>query len=148
MKRIQFLVIMLVFLSVSVFSADPKKARIVTFKSNVVDCLAAISITQIDGQNRMLPTMGFDIEPGEHSMHGRSTVDLRCSKPVRSESRKPVHVPPLEWFFEAGKVYYVGLDYSSPMRENWRVVVWKVEYEDGEVIFDITKKDTTQLSQP
>ena len=132
---------LLLFLAPPLNAADPEKARVVTFKSNPVKCLASVAITQVDGKNRMLPPGGFKIDPGEHSMHGRATINLRNCPPARTDSRKPVHIPPLEWFFEAGKVYYVGLDYSSPLRENWRLVVWKAEYENGEVIFDRTEDE-------
>jgi len=122
-------------------AAETENARIVTHKSNVVRCLAAVQINQIDGKNRQLPTLGFEIEPGEHTMSGLSTIDLRNCPPEETQSRNPVHIKPLDWFFEAGKVYYVALDYSSPKRENWQIVVWKAETEDGEVIFDITRQD-------
>lgn len=141
MTRMVVVAFLAVFIMAPLHAADPEKARVVTFKSNPVECLASVAITQIDGRNRMVPPGGFEIDPGEHSMHGRATVDLRNCPPARTDSRNPVHIPPLEWFFEPGKVYYVGLDYSSPLRENWRLVVWKAEYENGEVIFDRTEDE-------
>ena len=145
MKILSILIVSLVFPS-ALFADDSTKVRIVTYKSNPVHCLAAIAIRQVDGHQRQLPTMGFELEPGEHSMHGLATADLRNCTPIKSSRRSSVHIPPLEWFFEPGRVYYVALDYSSPNRENWRLVVWKTEYEDGEVIFDITKNDSKQFN--
>ena len=131
MKNVLLMILALAFLPSAVFAKDPDKARVVTFKSNPAKCLASVAIKQIDGHLRQLPTLGFEIEPGLHSMHGMATVDLRHCPVVEDRIRRQVNVPPLEWFFEPGKVYYVGLDHSSVERQNWRLVVWKVEYEDG-----------------
>jgi hypothetical protein len=138
-KKLIFVIMVLAAMPVALSAADPEKAQIVTHKSNPVKCLAAVEINQVDGKQRQLPPGGFEIEPGEHTMKGRSQVDLRNCPPVETHSRKPVHARPLDWFFEAGKVYYVALDYSNPNRENWRTVVWKVIDADGEVIFDLTQ---------
>ena len=105
-------------------------AQVVTFKSNVSECLASVQIKQIDGQLRTLPSLGFEIEPGWHTMHGIAVLHLGTCPVKEERSRKPVHVPPLEWLFEAGKVYYVGLDHSSPYRKNWRLIVWDVKDKD------------------
>ena len=139
-KKLTVLLLSLAVMPTSMFAADPSKSRIVTYKSNPVKCLASVAINQVDGKGRQLPTMGFELEPGTHTMHGRATIDLRNCPVARDRSRTSVHVPPLDWFFEAGKVYYVALDHSAPSRESWRLVVWKVEDEDGETVFDITEK--------
>jgi hypothetical protein len=135
MKKISLLLMLLTMLPLSLYAEEEEEtegmARVVTFKENVTTCLAKVQIKTIDGHNRNLPSLGFDIKPGWHTMHGTAQVDLkRC--PVKDEhkrSNRDVHVPPLEWLFEAGKVYYVGLDHSSPMRENWRLIVWDVKDE-------------------
>ncbi|MDX1460296.1 MAG: hypothetical protein R3348_04505 [Xanthomonadales bacterium] len=113
-------------------AADPEMAQVVTFKEDVTKCLAPVEITTIDGKNRMLPRFGFEIEPGWHSLHGRAKVNLNRCPVVEERIRKTVHVEPLEWQFEAGKKYYVGFDHSSPNRENWRLIVWKVEDMDSD----------------
>jgi len=46
--------------------------------------------------------------------------------------------------FEAGMVYYVALDHGSIHEEEWQLVVWKVETEDGELVFDITQKQDSR----
>lgn len=120
---------------------EEAKARVVTYKSNPVKCIAAIAVRVIDGRLRQLPSTGFDIEPGEHSLHGTATVELINCPVAKTNRRKPVNVPALDWIFEPGKVYYVGLDYSQPRREDWRFVVWRVEFEDGEVVFDLTRPE-------
>lgn len=142
MRNVFSLLIALIALPFTLAAADPEKAQIITHKSNPVHCLAAVEINQVDGKQRQLPPGGFEIEPGEHTMKGRSQVDLKNCPPVESRSRKPIHSQPLEWFFEPGKTYYVALDYSNPNRENWRTVVWKVKDADGEVIFDLTQAAT------
>ena len=133
MKKTGLMILILIFLPAEIVAEELvlENPRVVTFKSNVSTCLASVEIKQIDGHLRTLPTMGFEIEPGWHTMHGIAKLNLN-NCPVKEErSRKPVHVPALEWLFEAGKVYYVGLDHSSPMRKNWRLVVWKVEDMDS-----------------
>lgn len=142
MKKMVAILILMMAFPFAASAEDPTTARIVTYKSNPVKCIAPIVVSVVDGRLRQLPEMGFKIEPGEHSLHGRATVDLRNCQPIETNSRKPVNVPPLDWFFEPGKVYYVGLDYSPRNREDWRIVVWKVEYEDGELVFDKTKPET------
>jgi hypothetical protein len=133
MKKIGLLILILGLMPLSVFAKDKDKpmARVVTFKENVTNCLASVEIKQIDGHLRNLPSLGFEIEPGWHTMHGSAKLNLRQC-PVNDErSREDVHIPALEWLFEAGKVYYVGLDYSSPFRKNWRLIVWDVKDEDS-----------------
>ena len=136
MNKTLLVILALAMLPTQVFSADPSKARIVTFKSNPATCLAAVAIKQVDGHQRQLPSLGFDIEPGWHTMHGMATVNLRDCPVAQERIRKQVNIPELEWLFKAGKIYYVGLDHSSPSRQNWRLVVWKEEYMDGVEDFD------------
>ena len=40
-------------------------------------------------------------------------------------------IPALEYDFEAGKTYYVGLNHKSANRKNWHFTVWKVEEPKG-----------------
>jgi hypothetical protein len=131
MKKLAFLILAVAILPAMALAADPNKSQVVTFKSNITACLASVAIKQVDGHQRQLPTMGFEIEPGWHTMHGTATVNLRHCPVNEERIRKTVNVPPLEWLFEAGKVYYVGLDHSSPERRNWQLVVWKVEDMEG-----------------
>ncbi|NND44423.1 MAG: hypothetical protein HKN58_03800 [Xanthomonadales bacterium] len=132
MKKWALILVALAVLPAAALSADRNKAQVVTFKSDPTKCLASVEIKTIDGELKLLPSLGFDIEPGWHTMHGVATVNLNHCPAVEERSRKQVHIPPLEWLFEAGKKYYVGLDHSSPHRENWQLVVWKVESMDEE----------------
>ncbi len=144
-QKISSLLFVLAFFPAAVFATDPSTARVVTYKSNVAKCLAPVAIKAIDGKWRQLPALGFDLDPGEHSLQGFATAELTNCPTVKKRSRKPDYAPYLDWFFEPGKVYYVALDQSSPHRENWRLVVWKVESMDGELIFDISKKGQNQI---
>jgi len=143
---VALLAALLAFAAPAFAEEEEARARVVTYKSNPVKCIAPIAVRVIDGRLRQLPATGFDIEPGEHSIHGTATVELVNCPPVKTARKKPVNVPALDWFFESGKVYYVGLDYSRPQREEWRIVVWRVEYEDGEVVFDITDPETRRYN--
>ena len=140
MKKVGLLILSLLFLPLMANAEheDREKyegegmSRVVTFRENITKCLASVQIRTIDGHNRMLPTMGFEIEPGWHTMHGAAKLNLKHCPVEDERSHEDVHIPALEWLFEAGKVYYVGLDYSSPTRKNWRLVVWDVKDEDIE----------------
>ena len=82
-------------------------------------------IRQVDGRERQLPANTFELEPGMHSLQGMAKINLTyCRAPNKADKSS---VPPLNAMFEAGKTYNVGLDHSSPDREDWRIVVWKVE---------------------
>jgi hypothetical protein len=50
--------------------------------------------------------------------------------------------PAVEWLFESGKVYYVALDHNPLDEEQWRLVVWKVKTEKGDLVFDITGRES------
>ena len=132
MKTIKRVILSLLFLPLCVLAEDYKAedfgmAKVITFKENVSECLAAIQIKTIDGHLKTLPSLGFDIEPGWHTMHGAAMINLKHCPVNEERSRVEEHVPELEWLFEGGKKYYIGLDHSSPSRKNWRIVVWKVE---------------------
>jgi hypothetical protein len=106
-------------------AAGEGKARVITSVERAVQCIASISVYEVDGQLANMNSMGFDLEPGRHTMQGRATINSQNCPAMRgNESRD---VPPLEHDFEAGKTYYVGLDHSSRNRAEWRYVVWKVE---------------------
>jgi len=101
------------------------KAQIVTQNERPAQCISRVAITDIDGKLASVPKQGFKLDAGTHSMKGRATLNTSQCPAVRGKSNHTV--PPLEADFEAGKTYYVGLDHSSKNREEWRLVVWKVE---------------------
>jgi hypothetical protein len=112
-------------LSLGVQAEDKPMARVVTDVSKPVSCISAVAINMIDGEAVAVSPQQFEIEPGTHTMTGRTMLDLRyCTARGRGDRIK---VEPLEAVFEAGRTYYVGFDHSSARKEDWELVVWKVE---------------------
>jgi hypothetical protein len=101
---------------------DVSKPRLITSVAKPVECIAPINIYAIDGK---LVTNTYEIEPGHHSLVGRSSEQF--SDCPRMQSTQSVDIPPLEYEFEAGKTYYIGLDRKSANQQNWSFVVWRVK---------------------
>jgi hypothetical protein len=101
-------------------------ARIISDQSRASDCLAAVAVTRIDGQPRVVSAQGFLIEPGVHTLNGRASLDTRYCN-IESDDRQFHTAVDLEINFEAGSNYYIAYDYNSPIADNRRLVVWKVE---------------------
>ena len=70
--------------------------------------------------------MGFWIEPGVHTMTGSALIDA-SSCPTVGGNTNPPRAQPLEANFDLGKVYDVGYDHSAREKDEWKIVVWKVE---------------------
>lgn len=139
-------IILIVFPSFAAFAEEEANARVVTYKAKITNCLAPVAIKVIDGRLRQLPATGFDIEPGLHRLAGDATSSLHHCPKVSRRSRKPLTgFPAVEWLFEPGMVYYVALNHGSQHEEEWHLVVWRVENEDGELVFDITRQESTKL---
>ena len=126
-SRIKTGILMLVLLSVALRASagDPEKAQLVTGGKNAMRCLSPVAINKIDGELQQVPEKGFELEPGMHSMNGRARLNLKYCRVT--DDRSYAAVPDLEAEFEAGKVYYVGLDHSSESNGDWRLVIWRVE---------------------
>jgi len=101
-------------------------AKVVTQKNLPADCLAPVEINRVDGEMRVLPARGFDIERGVHIINGRATLDTTKCHPMDSDQQFG-NEPGLAVVFEAGVTYYIAYDRSSPNTEEWNLVVWKVE---------------------
>ncbi len=133
MKRIllgSMLSVLAFSLAASTASEDPaSNARIVTMNSKPAQCLSAVQIWRVDGERVYVHRNGFDIEAGRHSLNGRAFLDTSYCRPLHG--RVSQEVPDLEVEFEAGKTYYIGFDHSSRNVNDWRLVVWKVEPEEG-----------------
>jgi hypothetical protein len=144
--RLSRLVFLLIWMLPSAAIAEKAEAaRVVTHKHDVSKCLAPVAIRVIDGRLRQLPATGFDLEPGIHRLAGYATASLGHCPKAQSRSRKPLMgFPAVEWLFESGKVYYVALDHNPPDEEQWRLVVWKVKTEEGDLVFDITGRESPQ----
>lgn len=106
--------------------AESDMAKIVTNSGRPADCLAPIAVTKIDGQAKIVPAQGFTIEPGVHSLNGRAKIDTTYCKAIRG-GNIPGSVADLEVDFEAGMTYYIGYDHDSLNRDDWQLVVWKIE---------------------
>jgi len=102
------------------------KAKIVTSLENPAKCISAVHINNIDGQEVQVQRLGFDIEPGTHTMLGRTIINTSFCK-VMGRGSGVERIEPLEADFQAGSTYYVGFDHSSTSRKDWKLVIWRVE---------------------
>jgi len=126
MKKLFLTITVFASLAVSDVSASSEMARVVTHGGRPVDCLSPIAVNKIDGKMRIVPAQGFKIEAGVHTLNARAILDTTFCKVGRGGNRGR-YAPDLEVNFEAGKTYYIGYDHKSKNRDNWKLVVWKVE---------------------
>lgn len=109
-------------------------AMVISDQSRPRDCLAAVAVTRIDGQPQVVSAQGFSIEPGVHTLNGRATLDTTYCD-IESDDRQINTAADLEINFEAGSSYYIGYYHKSPIAEERRLVVWKVEqHSPSEII--------------
>jgi hypothetical protein len=126
MKKLVLTIALLAILPASSTFANSDMAKIVTQNKKPAECLSSIAVNKIDGEERIVPAQGFEIEPGTHSINGRAALDTTfCS--VGRGGNLGWHAADLEVDFEAGKTYYIGYDHKSKNRDEWKLVVWKVE---------------------
>lgn len=117
------LVVLLSLLPISAF-AQSEMARVITSVEKPVQCISPISVYNIDGILVKKNEMGFDLEPGRHTMVGTAMLNLKDCPKMRSG--RSLDVPALDYEFEAGKTYYVGLQHKSSNQQQWKFVVWRV----------------------
>ncbi len=110
-------------------SAASEMAKVVTQAGRPGDCLAAFAVNRIDAEVRVVPAQGFLIEPGIHTINGRATLDTRKCQPIAADQQIG-SAADLEVNFEAGRTYYIAYDHKSQNTEEWRLVVWKVEFDN------------------
>ncbi len=103
--------------------------KVVTLAGPPADCLAAIAVNKIDGELRAVPAQGFLIEPGVHTINGRATLDTRKCQPLTAYQQIG-RATDLEVNFEPGRIYYIAYDHKPQNTEEWKLVVWKVEFEN------------------
>lgn len=103
-----------------------QKARIITGNQQPAQCISSVHVNTIDGEQVFVQPLGFDIDPGKHTMMARAKVDISFCTAVGAGTNRDT-VEPLEAEFEAGKTYYLGYDHSSSKRSDWKLVIWKVE---------------------
>ena len=108
---------------------DVEMVKVVTRAGPPADCLAAIAVNKIDGELRAVPAEGFLIEPGVHAINGRAMLDTRKCQPVTTYQQIG-RATDLEVNFESGRTYYIAYDHKSQNTEEWKLVVWKVEFDN------------------
>ena len=120
------LILVLVAMAVSAQPVIIEMAKVVTQSGDLDDCLAPVAINQIDGEMRVLPAWGFQIEPGVHSINGHAMLDNTKCHPLSSDLVIG-STPGYAVNFEAGKTYYIAYDHSALNADEWSLVVWKIE---------------------
>jgi hypothetical protein len=105
---------------------NPGSATVVTGSRLAAQCISPIEVYSIDGKEKIVPRLGFEIPAGKHRLQGRAIIDTsHCRTVGRSTNRHAA--APLEAEFEAGKTYYVGYDHSARNARDWKIVIYKVE---------------------
>lgn len=125
MYKLNLIILMLALFPVQAIANKAGQAQIVTQNERPAQCISKVVITDVDGRLSNVARQGFKLDAGTHSINGRAIINTSHCPAVRGKSTYTV--PDLEADFEAGKTYYVGLDHSSKNREEWRLVIWKVE---------------------
>lgn len=120
------LAILLAGLPAAGLMAEGDMAMVITGGGLPADCMAAVEITKIDGQQKVVPAGGFEIEAGEHSLNGRALIDTSWCK-LEKDDRIFGPLPDLQINFQAGRTYYIGFDHQPENRQEWKLTVWKVE---------------------
>ena len=126
MKLLKFAVLFLFLAPLFAVADETGKAKVITSGVQPAQCISPVHVNNIDGREVQLPELGFDIDPGKHSVKGRALIDTSVCRAVGAGNDR-YNVEPLEVEFEAGKTYYFGLDHSASRRNDWKYVVWKVE---------------------
>jgi hypothetical protein len=122
----KFALLALVFLAPVIQAQDAKKAKIITSVEQPANCISAVEVNQIDGKEVKVQKLGFSIDAGKHSMTARALInDSFCKVVGLDTGNNPI--TPIEYDFEAGKTYYLGYEHKSSLRQDWKLVVWKVE---------------------
>jgi len=125
MRTFQFVLFCLFLLPFQASAEEDGKAKIITSFNQASQCISPVHIRKIDGREVAVQAMGFDLDPGKHTMAGSAIIDTSFCPVVGRNYRDSA--PSLEAEFEAGKTYYVGLDHSASNRNDWKYVIWKVK---------------------
>ena len=126
MKFVKYAFITLLLTPFAAQAADKDMAMIVTGNEKPAECISAVHVNQIDGKEVKVQALGFELAPGEHSLTARAIVNTSFCKAM-GPATGANQIEPLKMDFQAGKTYYVGVDHSSPLRKDWKLVVWKTE---------------------
>lgn len=125
MKALKILFLSLLLLPLLATAKKDDVAKVITSASNAAQCISPVHILQIDGKETKVQRMGFDLEPGKHSLSGSALINTSYC-PTIGRSYTSDKTPALVAEFEAGKTYYVGINHKSPNRKEWEYVIWKV----------------------
>ncbi len=105
------------------------QAKIITQSGVAAQCIAPVAVYEINGQLTNVSRQGFYLEAGEYRIKAQGLVNTAAC-PVLYIPPNYV-IPPIEMTFEPGLVYYLGMDHSSTRITDWRVILWRVERQDG-----------------
>lgn len=130
MKSRLSLALVLLLLPLAAIAGGKGKVQIITSFNDATACISPVHIRKIDGKEATVQRMGFTLEPGTHTLSGSAVIDISNCPALSTTARTPT-AEPLEADFVAGKVYYVGYDHSSRDRDDWKIVIWKVEDAKG-----------------
>ncbi len=106
---------------------DAGKARIVTSGDKPSECISAVHVNRIDDREVKVQKLGFEIDPGKHTLSARAIMNTSFCKAVGIGGTGLQTAEPIEADLEAGKTYYLGYDHSASNRKDWKLVIWKVE---------------------
>ena len=126
LKALIVIVLAAMLLPSQALAGKEGKAKIITGHNKAAQCISPVQIRKIDGSEAAVQPMGFNLDPGTHTMTGSAKVDASFCKTVGKDTGR-YKIEPLEADFEAGKTYWVGYDHSSADRKDWKLVIWKVE---------------------
>lgn len=124
MRMLKHVALALLLLPLAGQAADLTKAKIVTSFSKDTQCIAAVEVNQIDGKEVKVQKAGFEIEPGTHAIQARALIKGNLCKAVGVDTGN-TPTSPIEYTFAAGTTYYLGFDFSAPLRQDWKLVIWK-----------------------
>ena len=126
MKRSSILFLSLLLLPLIAIAGKQDVAKVVTSASQGAQCISPVHVRNIDGREVSVQRMGFDLEPGKHTLSGSALIDTSfCSALGRAGNGD--NIPAIEAEFEAGKTYYLGVNHKSSNRKEWEYVIWKVK---------------------
>ena len=126
MKKLILITAILAGLPATSIFANSEMAQVLTHTGQPVNCLAPVKVTKIDGKQTQVSHVRFEIEPGLHTINGQAKLNTAfCS--IAHTGLRGGFAPDLEVDFEAGKTYTIWYDHSSKSRDEWKLVVWKVE---------------------
>jgi len=115
---------------VSRFIAQPNEphGQVITSVDLPGQYLYAVQVYKVDGQEIPRRRGAVWLKPGRHEINAVSDGSVnRGFVPGLRIDRSFPSGKPLVLDVEAGKIYYVALKADDSRRENWELVVWKVE---------------------